>query len=410
MKKRRIKKRPILIMIILLLIIGVLLTSLFRSKTIVMLDLSKATIQDIKEFASNNGLILDIKYKNDDNIKKDQVITQSIKPNTIIKKGQALEVTVSLGPIDKKVYQEYKVNEAGRIPIMMYHGIQNITDNKYPGGNIDKDGYQRTANAFRQDLEFYYKNNFVMIRLEDYVNGIIDVPLGKSPIILTFDDGNANNINVIGIDSKGQIIIDPNSAVGILEEFKHKYPDFQVTATFFLNNTLFGQPKYNEKILKWLVDNGYDIGNHTKNHATLGSISKDKVAEEIGSMYQKLDTIIPGKYVNIVALPFGSPYTMDNENFPLIFDGTYNGIPYNTIASLRVGWDASYSPFVKDFNKQYLKRIRAYDNDGKEFDITMNFKLLETTRYISDGDKNKIVIPLSEQEKINNTSLKVITY
>lgn len=73
-----------------------------------------------------------------------------------------------------------------------------------------------------------------MIRLNDYINGIVDVELGKSPIVLTFDDGLENNIKVTGLDSDGNIIIDPNSAVGILEEFKKKYPDFNVTATFFV--------------------------------------------------------------------------------------------------------------------------------------------------------------------------------
>ena len=39
----------------------------------------------------------------------------------------------------------------------------------------------------------------------------------------------------------------------------------------------------------------------------------------------------------------------------------------------------------------FLKRIRAYDNNGKEFDIEMNFKILENKKYISDGDKDTII-------------------
>ena len=62
-----------------------------------------------------------------------------------------------------------------------------------------------------------------MIKISDYVNGKIDVSYGYSPIILTFDDGNSNNAKVSGIDSKGNIIFDKNSAIGILEEFKNKY-------------------------------------------------------------------------------------------------------------------------------------------------------------------------------------------
>ena len=165
-------------------------------------------------------------------------------------------------------YQNNNVDELGEVPIMMYHGIhnKNNSDTKYIGGNVDKDGYQRTAEAFRNDLEFYYSEGYRMIRLTDFVDGNIDVELGKSPIILTFDDGLENNIKVTGLDEKGNIIIDPNCAVGILESYKEKYPDYNVTATFFINGGLFQQKEYNEKILKWLVENGYDIGNHTYSH------------------------------------------------------------------------------------------------------------------------------------------------
>ena len=325
----------------------------------------------------------------------------------------------------KEVYQEKRkeltiqdyidnnVDELGEVPIMMYHGIHNKknSDTDYTGGNVDRDGYQRTAEAFRNDLEFYYKSGYRMIRLTDFVDGNIDVELGKSPIILTFDDGLENNIKVTGLDKKGEIIIDPNSAVGILEEYKKKYPDFNVTATFFVNGGLFGQEEYNEKILKWMVKHGYDIGNHTYNHVDFTKIGIDKTIEEIGSIYSILDKIIPGKYVNIVALPFGSPYKYDHPNMEYILKGEYNGKKYNTKAALRVGWKSESSPFDKEFSSNFLKRIRAYDNEGKEFDIEMNFKLLENNKYISDGDKETIVIKReNEQNLVNEKNRKVIMY
>ena len=160
--------------------------------------------------------------------------------------------------ITKADYQKYAVDESGNIPVMMYHGIHDLknSETEYTGGNVDADGYQRTAEAFREDLDFYYENGYRMIRLEDYIHGQIDVELGKTPIVLTFDDGLENNIRVLGKDKKGNLKIDPNSAVGILEEYKEKYPDFNVTATFFVNGGLFNQPEYNEDILKWLVKHG----------------------------------------------------------------------------------------------------------------------------------------------------------
>lgn len=310
-------------------------------------------------------------------------------------------------------YQNNNVDELGEVPIMMYHGIRNMnnSDTNYTGGNIDKEGYQRTSEAFKNDLEFYYNNGYRMIRLTDYVDGNIDVELGKSPIILTFDDGLENNIKVTGIDEKGEIIIDPNSAVGILESFKKKYPDYNVTATFFVNGGLFQQKEYNEKILDWLVEHGYDIGNHTYSHVNFSNVDSNKTQEEVGSIYEILDSIIPGKYVNIIALPFGSPYNLEHENMNYIFNTNYNNKNYITKSALRVGWKAENSPFSIDFNPKFLKRIRAYDNDGNEFDIEMNFNLLKSSRYISDGDKNTVVIPsIKESIVSNDCQKKIITY
>ena len=307
--------------------------------------------------------------------------------------------------LTKEDYQKYNVNELGDVPIMMYHGIQNInnSDTNYIGGNIDKDGYQRTKEAFINDLEFYYNEGYRMIRLTDYVDGNIDVELGKSPIILTFDDGLENNIKVIGLDESGNIIIDSNCAIGILESFKEKYPDYNVTATFFINGGLFQQEEYNEKILNWLVDNGYDIGNHTYSHVNFTKVDNIKTQEEVGKIYNILDNIIPNRYVNIIALPFGSPYNLEHSNMNYIFNSNYNNKTYETKSALRVGWEAECSPFSKNFNPKFLKRIRAYDNNGQEFDIQMNFNILKNTRYISDGNKDKIVV-----KKVDENNLKEI--
>ena len=371
-----------------------------------MIDLVGKTKEEAIVFADEHNLNLEFKEVSN-SYEKDKIFKQSIEVNSEINENDNLIIYISKG-IN---YEELKVDESGNVPIMMYHGIHNITDNEYTGGNVDKDGYQRTAQAFRNDLEFYYNSGYRMIRLEDYVNGVIDVEAGYSPIIITFDDGLSNSIKVTGLDENGNIIIDPNSAVGILESFKQKYPDYNVTATFFINGGLFNQSEYNEKILNWLVNNGYDIGNHTYSHVDFTTVSKEKSVQEVGSMYNLLDKYIPGKYVNIVALPFGSPYDKDHENFSSILNGVYNDKEYNTIATLRVGWEAEYSPFNKNFDKTFLKRIRAYDNNGKEFDIEMNFDILENNRYISDGDKNTITIPKAKEDKINNLyNLNVKTY
>ena len=379
------------------------------SNDVYMEDLSSMNIDEIKEYSDNVGLNLVIEEEYSD-ISKGKVVSQSILPGDKIDVTDLI-VTISLG-VDKALYSEYSVNELGRIPVMMYHGIHNLSnsDTNYVGGNVDRDGYQRTVEAFRADLEFYYNSGYRMVRLIDYVNGVIDVSLGYSPIVLTFDDGLENNIKVLGLDDNGDIIIDPNSAVGILEEFKSKYPDFNVTATFFVNGGLFNQSEYNEKILNWLVSHGYDVGNHSYSHADFSKIGIDDSIYEIGSVYKLLDSILGDKYVPIVALPFGSPYKKNHSNFSSIMSGSYDGFSYNTVSALRVGWEADYSPFSTSFDKSFIKRIRAYDNNGVDFDIEYNFKLLESNRYISDGDKDLIVFPKGFEANYNGFDLEYISY
>lgn len=419
MKKRRLRYDRIFVLIGLILLIIVICFLLFRndsnnasSKEVKMPLVVSKNISSIDDLVKNSELILEKVYEYSDEFEKDFIISQSITEGETVNKGDKLVVTISLGKLDKEKLAQDNINELGRVPVMMYHGIVNkkSSETSYTGGNVDKDGYNRTVEAFKEDLEFYYQNGYRMIRAIDYVNGIIDVPYGKSPIALTFDDGNTNNIKVNGISEDGEIIIDENSAVGVLESFKKKYPDFNVTATFFVNGSLFQQSEYNEKILKWLVENGYDIGNHTKTHVNFSDASTNESEEEVGFVYNKLDAIIPDKYVKLVALPFGSPYKKTHANFSHIINSNYNGINYETVSTFRVGWMPDYSPFSKDFDKEFIMRVRAYDNNGVDFDIEASFRILEKNRYVSDGNVDTIVIKESDASYINDTNLKVISY
>lgn len=412
-RKLNIKKIIILISVIILIIFGIYkLTSSRGPKEDKLFMIELSTIEEADTFTKENNLLLDISYEYNDEIEKDKIISQSIEKGTELKENDIISVVVSKGKIDKEKLKNDNINELGKVPIMMYHGIREKTSSSTGtiGGNVDKDGYNRTPEAFRNDLEFYYEKGYRMIRLEDYINGKIDTEYGKSPIILTFDDGNEDNIRVTGLDEEGNIIIDKNSAVGILEEFKKKHPDMNVTATFFVNGGMFNQPEYNDKILKWLIDNGYDIGNHTQTHLDIKKSTSNQVQKEIAYVYDKLEEIIPGKYVKIIALPFGSPYTKTNDNFKYVLSSTYNDKTYETEAALRVGWEPEVSCFDKDFDKTFLKRCRAYDNNGKEFDIEMVFTNLEKNKYISDGDINTITISESNLDKVGDTDLKIITY
>jgi hypothetical protein len=95
---------------------------------------------------------------------------------------------------------------------------------------------------------------------------------------------------------------------------------------------------------------------------------------------------------------------------PYILEGTNNGYNYKTEATLRVGWEPECSSFDVDFDKTYLKRVRAWDNNGKDFDIEMTFKLLDKNRYISDGDKTTIVVDNDTHLNRNINDKRIIVY
>lgn len=410
---KKSSKKLIILLFLIIFIIVIISLILNKRKYNYMIDLTNMNIDEGINILNKYELDIDISYEYDDNIIMNNIISQSINKDEIINKGDSLSLVVSKGKLDIDKLKSDGIDELGNVPIMMYHGIKNMknSDTEYVGGNVDKDGYTRTSEAFRSDLEYYYNKGYRMIRLSDYIDGKIDVEYGYSPIILTFDDGNANNILVTGLDDNGDIIIDKDSAVGILEEYKKKYPDYNVTAIFFVTDALFNQPEYNDKILNWLVDNGYEIGNHTKGHNNFTKIDTDMTQEVVGYMYNKLESIIGDRYSNIVALPFGSPYNQSHSNYKYILNGNYNGNTYNTISTLRVGWESEFSPFSIDFDKTFLKRCRAYDNNGIDFDIEMNFRILDSKRYISDGDINTIVTSSLKEDKINNiNNLEVILY
>lgn len=418
-RKKSNKLILIIIVLVLLLIVGVRIYYLLnkKDKDIIKEDkntmIKLNTLEEANTFAKDKNIKININYDYSDTIEKDKIISQSIKEGDSLKDITELTIEVSLGKLDKEKLASDGINELGRVPIMMYHGIREKTKNSTGtvGGNVDKDGYNRTPEAFKKDLEFYYENGYEMIRLEDYINGKVTAGYGKSPIILTFDDGNEDNIRVTGLDDNGNIIIDKNSAVGILEEFKKEHKDVNVTATFFVNGGIFNQSEYNDKILKWMVENGYDIGNHTQTHLDIKKSSSDRVQKEIAYVYDELEKVIPGKYVKIIALPFGSPYVKSHDNFKYVLSSTYNNKTYETEAALRVGWEPEVSCFNKDFDKTFLKRCRAYDNNGKEFDIDMVFNsILKTTKYISDGNPDTIVVKEKDKDKLITTDKKIITY
>lgn len=280
-------------------------------------------------------------------------------------------------------------NELGEIMILMYHGI-----------GPEESVWQRTPDNFRKDLEYMYQNGYRMISLNDYAKGEIKTEAGYTPIILTFDDGRQNNFSYI--EENGKIVIDPDCAIGILEEFKNKYPDFNVTASFFLGTNLFGQKEYAEKKLNWLIENGYDLGNHTYSHNEMAELNSDEIIIEIGTVNNIIKQYLPDYAVETLALPHGS--NPKDEFIESVLEGEYEGNKYRTLAVLDVGWRPAYSPFDILTNFSNLYRVTASEINVDNCGINDYFKQYEENkreRFISDGNPDVVTIPKRHVDYLN---------
>lgn len=291
-------------------------------------------------------------------------------------------------PLSTEELTRYRPNEMGEVMILMYHSI----------GPKEAE-WTRTPENFRKDLEELYRQGYRSVSLLDFVEGNIDLPAGTSPVVLTFDDSTQGQFNYL--ETEDGEIIDPDSAVGILEEFFSEYPDFGRSATFYIFYPQpFRQPRYVRQKLAFLQDNGYEIGNHSYTHANLGKSSDEEVQKQLSLHALKTAEILAGYEVSSLALPYG----IYPKNPALAAAGAYQEHSYANAAVLLVGYRPAPSPFALNFNPLRLPRVRASETkvDGVGlYDWLVHFANNPHKRYISDGNPDIITAPASSRDKYN---------
>lgn len=278
----------------------------------------------------------------------------------------------------------FVANEMGKVMVLEYHLIG------YP-----EDTWRRTPENFRKDLQMLYDHNFYPISVLDLASRKFNVPAGMTPFALTFDDSSAGQFRYI---KKGESLeIDPDCAVGIMEEFKKKYTDFPLTASFYVlpaikpNLRLFAQPEYQKQKLEWLIANGYEIGNHGWYHVALNKLDDAGVQKHLAMFVKEIRQFIPDYEVQSLALPLG----MHAKNRHFESKGEFEGVKYNHKAVLLVGSVTSVSPYSKEFNPLAIQRVQAGDTPtGPAAFLKQQDK--NGNRFISDGDPKKTAVLASK--------------
>ena len=172
-----------------------------------------------------------------------------------------------------------KPDELGVVPVLMHHQLR-----------LHGSAYDLTPSQFLGELTRLWRDGFYPVTAESFVTGRMDVPKGKSPVVMTFDDATNNQVGFLPDGS-----LDPNSALGIMENFAKAHPDFPAVATFYIPRNAFeGNGSTPGKTLRWLVEHGFELGNHTRDHIPFNTIDSTEVQRQLVLGDHVLSDRIPG--------------------------------------------------------------------------------------------------------------------
>ncbi len=270
--------------------------------------------------------------------------------------------------------QAVGANELGMIPILMY---TRIASDVVPPERL------------RSDIEALAAAGFYPTTVREMVEGTMDIPAGKSPVILTFDDSSPTQYQ---LDASASI--DPSCAVGIMQAAVNAHI-WASKATFFplleVNqaNILFGQPEYAEQKVRDLVDWGYEIGSHTTDHRELSLETAAEVESELARSHSRLERIAGGGYEVFSLAP---PYGELPQDSALLLSGEYGGYEYTYRAVVLSSGGYSLSPFSSSFDAFRIPRIDAEPRDTVP-DLVSFFQSNPTMRFVSDGDVGTVAVP-----------------
>jgi hypothetical protein len=283
-------------------------------------------------------------------------------------------------------------NELGRIMVLEYHlfGDRNTT-------------YSRERASFRKDLELLYQRGYRPVSMAQVLDRKLDLPRGLSPVVFTFDDASPGQFSYVEKD--GKLEIDPRSAIGIWVDFKKTHPDWENKAVFcLLSGAEAGHNFFGDKNIqgqktawrfpkvRWLVDNGFELCNHTVWHAQLSKYPDTFVQEQIARLAMSVDSAVPGYEIRTMALPQG----LWPKNRALASKGSWTDprtkrtIAYEYDAVLEVAGGPARSPHDPAFNPLKTPRLQVI---GDAIARTIDRLEKSGNAYISDGNPATVARP-----------------
>lgn len=151
----------------------------------------------------------------------------------------------------------HKFPEEG-IPVLMYHSISMI-----PGNSLGV-----PVKQFKEEMEWLHRQNYYSLSLEEFYQILVNnSPVPDKPIVLTFDDGYADNYT---------------DAWPTLRENGFK-------ATFFIVTSSVGLGMMTWEQVNDLKNQGNSIGSHTVHHLDLATLALKQQESELATSKRELE-------------------------------------------------------------------------------------------------------------------------
>lgn len=302
-------------------------------------------------------------------------VTPTPRPELILREGQRSQAKDTPEPTPTRPYYA-EANELGKVLVFEYHRIA------YP-----EQRYQRTPDNLRADLQRLYQSGYYPVNFIDLINGLTDVPPGKKPVVLTYDDSDISQFRVLADNT-----IDADSAVGIMLNFHTEHPtDWPMRATFFVlgddtanYSRIFGQPKWAKAKIQTLVDLGMEVGSHTVNHVDLSVATAERIEWELAISKYVIEELAPGYTVQTLSVPFGGfPFSLD-----FLQSGTWGDYKYHYTGNAAAWGGPTVSPFDSSFEPYRVPRLEV---TATSIDYWLTyFEQNANEYYISDGDPSLV--------------------
>lgn len=200
---------------------------------------------------------------------------------------------------------------------MLLHRSNGVAILAYHRVCDDNEIYSVSPQQFAQQMQYLKQQGYTAISLAEMADAFSGgKKLPAKPIVITFDDGYADNLL---------------TALPIMEQYGMK-------ATVFIIAGSVGQPEY----LSWeqaaqLQLRGVEIGSHTLNHVALSEVNSAQKMDELLQSKKLLEGQLTTP-VNFLAYPYGQ---FDASLYPVLQQTGYRGA-CTGIAGLNFASDMPY--------------------------------------------------------------------